>query len=70
MELIFFVFVSNNSNKVTPEAATRDVLSKKIFFKILQYSQENTCVGSLLIKLQAFRPVTLLKRDSNADDFL
>ena len=50
----------------------------KIFFRIgvieiLQYFQENTCVAvleSLLIKLQAFRPTNLLKRDSNTVAFL
>ena len=30
---------------------------KKLFLNISQYSQENTCVG-------AFKPVTLLKRNS------
>ena len=35
-------------------------------FKILQYSQENTYVGvNFFIKLQTWRYVTLLKRDSN-----
>ena len=44
---------------------------KKLFSNILWYSQENTCVGvSFLVKLQAFRPVTILKRDSNTDIFL
>ena len=37
------------------EAATRDVLQKKLFFEILQNSQENTCARvSFLIKLQAW----------------
>ena len=37
------------------EAATGDVLSKKMFLKISQNSQENTCARvSFLIKLQAF----------------
>ena len=31
---------------------------KKLFLKILQYSQENTCVGvSFLVKIRAFSPV-------------
>ena len=39
---------------------------KKLFFKISQYSQENNCVGvSFLIKMQTFRPATLLKGDFN-----
>ena len=41
-----------------------------MFFKIdvlknLQYAQENTCVGVSSVNLQAWRPATLLKRDSN-----
>ena len=44
---------------------------KKTVIKILQISQKNTCFGvSFLIKLQALRPVTLLKRDSNTIIFL
>ena len=34
---------------------------KKVFWKISQNSQKNTCAGVSLIKLQAFRPATLLK---------
>ena len=38
--------------------------TKKLFLKILGYSQENTCVGvSFLITLQAFSHPILLKRD-------
>ena len=38
--------------------------TKKLFLKILGYSQENTCVGvSFLITLQAFSHAILLKRD-------
>ena len=45
------------------EAATRGVLCKKVFLEILQNSQENTCAGvSFLIKLQASKPATLLKK--------
>ena len=41
---------------------------KKLFSKISQYLQENTCVGvSFLIKMQAFRFAILLKTDSNTD---
>ena len=39
------------------EAATGGVLEKKVFLKIWQTSQENSCVG--------FNPATFLKRDSN-----
>ena len=41
--------------------------AKKVFLKILQYSQENTCVG---VSMRAFRSAILSKRDSNADVFL
>ena len=38
---------------------------RKLFLKILQYSQKNTCVGvSLLMKMQAFSPVILLKKQA------
>ena len=43
---------------------------KKLLFKIYQYSLENACVLSLLIKLMAFRSATLFKRDSNTGVFL
>ena len=33
------------SEKRFTEAATGDVLQKKVFLKILETSQENTCVG-------------------------
>ena len=44
----------------------RECSKRKLFLKIPQYSQENTCVGiSFLIKMQVFRPPALLKRESN-----
>ena len=40
----------------------RKCSTRKVFLKISQYSQENTCVGiSFLIKIQAFRAPALLK---------
>ena len=52
------------------EAATGVVLWKKMFLKILQNSQENTCVRvRFLIKLQALL-ATLLNRDSGTEAFL
>ena len=48
----------------------RKCSTRKLFLKISQYSQENTCVGiSFLIKMQAFRAPALLKRDSNTGVF-
>ena len=43
---------------------------KKLFLKILQYSQESNYIGVFLMKMQAFSPATLLKRDSNTGLFL
>ena len=43
---------------------------KKLFLKILQYSQERNYIGVFLMKMQAFSPATLLKRDSNTGLFL
>ena len=43
---------------------SRKSSTRKLFLKISQYSQKNTCVGiSFLIKIQAFREPALLKRD-------
>ena len=45
---------------------SREAFYKKLFFKISQYSPENNFVGVFfLIKIQTFRPATLLKGDSN-----
>ena len=47
------------------EAATWGILSKKLFLKILQISQENNCARvSFLIKLQASGLQLYYKRDS------
>ena len=49
----------------------REAFYKTLFCKILQYSQENNCVGVFFtIKMQTFRPATLLKGDSNTVVFL
>ena len=50
-----------------PEAATGSVLqkrcsSKKVFLKICQNSQENTCVGIFFNKVAGLRSATLLKK--------
>ena len=53
-----------------PKSNQQDVFYKKNL-KILQYSQEKTCVGvSFLVKMQAFRSTTLLNEDSNTGVFL
>ena len=52
------------------EGVTGGVLWKKVFLKILQVSQENASVRVSLIKLQAWRPASLLKRGSNTGAFL
>ena len=43
----------------------RKCSTRRLFFKISQYSLENT----FLIKMQVFRPLALLKRDSNTGVF-
>ena len=57
--------LSCRKKKLDTEATTRGVLSKKVFLKISQNSQENTCARlSFLIKLQVLglRPAALLKK--------
>ena len=44
--------------------------SKLVFLKISEYSRENLCWGLFLIKLQVWKPETLLKRDSSIVVFL
>ena len=44
------------------EAATGDVLLKKLFLKISQYSQENTCVESLFNKVAGLKALRLQHR--------
>ena len=48
--------------QVSPEAATRGVLSGKEFLEISQNSHENTCARVFLNKVAGLRPVTLLKK--------
>ena len=56
---------------ISDKAATGGFLYKKLFLNVLQYSQENACVGvSFLLKFQALSPAALLKRESNAGIFL
>ena len=53
------------------EAANVGVPYKKLFLKISRYSEKYNCGGvSFSLKLQTFKPVTLLKIDSNTDAFL
>ena len=51
-------------------AATGCVLLKKVFLKLLQnFTGKQLCWSLFLIKLQAFSPAILLKRDSNVQLF-
>ena len=46
-----------------PKSSHRRCSKEKLFLKILQYSQENTRIKKIIIiKLEALRPVTKLKR--------
>ena len=61
------VFENTSTPLLISEAATGGVLRKKVFLKILQNSQENTCAKvSFLIKLQA----NLIKKETLAQVFL
>ena len=66
-------FVPKDSQRILSSRKiimNRKCSTRKLFLKISQYSQENTCVEiSFLIKMQAFRASALLKRDSKADVF-
>ena len=61
-----------SSHKISEKYNEQEVFyQKKLSLKILQYSQENNCVGvSFLVKMQGLRTATLLKRDSNTGIFL
>ena len=61
---------SMNLSCTSREAATGGVLWKKLFLKISQYSQENTCVGVSFNKTAGLKPCKFLKRDSNVGVFL
>ena len=60
---------TSNSNCFL-EAATGTPPQEKVFLKILQISQENTCVDVFLIDLQVLKGMTLLKAVSNKGVFL
>ena len=59
-------------SEVYVEAVARRCSMKYVFLKVLQNSQENTCVGvSFLIKLQIMMQCLLLKKGHfDADVFL
>ena len=43
----------------TLEAVVRRFSIKKLFFKLSQYSQENTCVGVSLVKIAGLQAIFL-----------
>ena len=47
----------------------REVFCKKVFLKISQYSQENTCVGVSVNKVAGRKTCNFIKRDFNTDVF-
>ena len=55
-------------SKICKEGATEGVLKKKRFLKFYKFT--NLCWSLYLTKLQASRPATLLKRDSDSAVFL
>ena len=52
------------------EAVVRRSTSEWVFLRISQCSQENNCLGVSFMNMQAWRPATLLKTDSNIGIFL
>ena len=66
-------FAPKDVQRILPSGKSimkRKCSTRKLFLKISQYSQENTCVGiSFLIKMQAFRAPALLKKVSNIGVF-
>ena len=61
--------ILRNSSTIFRSSHWRNFI-KKLLLKILRYSRQNPCWSLSLMKLQAFRPGTLLKRNSNIDGFL
>ena len=57
-KISFFVF----NNFETPEAATGGVSVKKVFLKVLQYSQKNTCVESLFNNVASLKTCNFIKK--------
>ena len=49
------------------EAVARVCSVKKVFLKVSQYAQENTCAGVFFNKVADIQLATLSKRDSNTD---
>ena len=47
-----------------------EVFRKKVFLKLSQTSQENTCVGDFFNKVAGLQSASFLKRDSNTSAFL
>ena len=46
----------------------KDIMNSEVFYKnklFLKISQESTCVGDFLMKMQAYRPENLSKSHSN-----
>ena len=51
------------------EAATRGVKSD-VLKNFANFTEKHQCWSLILLKLQTFRPATLLKRDANTGDYL
>ena len=55
---------------IKAEAAPKVLCKKSVFKNLANFTEKQLCRSLFLIKLQAFRPATLLKRVSNTDVFL
>ena len=68
-----FVLDSFENTSETSEVATETVFrncKKRVLRKFANFTEKQLCLSLFLIELQTFRPVTLLKKDSNTDIFL
>ena len=77
--LIFFIVSVISSTQITYDVMCVQYVQKQppeVFFKkgflknFANFTGKHLCWNLFLIKLQALRPVTLLKRDPNTDVFL
>ena len=61
--------MNKNKSKTPQKTRHRWCFIKKVFFKISQNLQENTCDTASYNKIAGFRLATLSKRDSNTGIF-
>ena len=63
-------FTNNIPRCIFQKQPFPDVLQNDVLKTFAIFTRKHLCQGLFLIKLQAFKPVNLLKRDSNTSVFL